>query len=75
MGLIDIMAKIADYIPTVEKPKAKPGLYERLLWTAIALIIYVIMANTPLFGIEYQGQGQQILIVQIIFASNRGTLM
>ena len=75
MGLIDIMAKIADYIPTVEKPKAKPGLYERILWTAIALIIYVIMANTPLFGIEYQGQGQQILIVQIIFASNRGTLM
>ncbi len=75
MGLIDIMAKIADYMPTVEKPKAKPGLYERLLWTAIALIIYVIMANTPLFGIEYQGQGQQILIVQIIFASRRGTLM
>ncbi len=75
MGLIDIMAKIANYIPTVEKPKAKPGLYERILWTAIALIIYVIMANTPLFGIEYQGQGQQILIVQIIFASNRGTLM
>ncbi|MCD6300664.1 MAG: preprotein translocase subunit SecY [Staphylothermus sp.] len=75
MGLIDIMAKIANYIPTVEKPKAKPGLYERLLWTAIALIIYVIMANTPLFGIEYQGQGQQILLVQIIFASNQGTLM
>ncbi len=75
MGLIDLMAKVADYIPTVEKPKAKPGLYERLLWTAIALITYVIMANTPLFGIEYQGQGQQILIVQIIFASRRGTLM
>jgi preprotein translocase subunit SecY len=75
MGLIDLMAKMADYIPTVEKPKAKPGLYERLLWTAIALIVYVIMANTPLFGISTTGGGQQILLVQIIFASRRGTLM
>ncbi|ABN70140.1 protein translocase subunit secY/sec61 alpha [Staphylothermus marinus F1] len=75
MGLIDLMAKIADYIPTVEKPKAKPGLYERLLWTAIALIVYVIMANTPLYGISVTGGGQQILLVQIIFASRRGTLM
>lgn len=74
MGLLDVMAKMADYIPTVEKPKIKPGLYERLMWTALALIIYVIMANTPLWGIQTQG-GPQILLVQIIFASNRGTLM
>jgi len=74
MGLLDVMAKIANYIPTVEKPKVKPGLYERLMWTALALIIYVIMANTPLYGIQIHG-GPQILLVQIIFASNRGTLM
>ncbi|OYT39881.1 MAG: preprotein translocase subunit SecY [Desulfurococcales archaeon ex4484_58] len=74
MGLMDVMARIANYIPTVEKPKIKPGLYERLMWTALALIIYVIMANTPLYGIQTQG-GPQILLVQIIFASNRGTLM
>ncbi|MET1159420.1 MAG: preprotein translocase subunit SecY [Thermoprotei archaeon] len=74
MGILDVMAKIADYIPTVEKPKIKPGLYERFLWTAIALIVYVIMANTPLYGIEVY-RGTQILLVQIIFASNRGTLM
>ncbi len=74
MGLLDIMANIAKYIPTVEKPKIKPGLYERLMWTAIALIVYVIMANTPLYGIQIQG-GPQILLVQIIFASRRGTLM
>lgn len=76
MGLMDLLAKMADYIPTVEKPKAKPGLYERLFWTAIALITYLIMANTPLFGIPISAtQGQQILLVQIIFAARRGTLM
>ncbi len=75
MGLLDLMAKAANYIPTVEKPKQKPGLYERLFWTAIALIVYVIMANTPLYGIATAGEGPNILLVEIIFASNRGTLM
>lgn len=76
MGLLDAMAKIATYTPTVEKPKTKPGLYERLFWTALALIIYLIMANTPLYGVPLSAtQGQQLLLVQIIFAANRGTLM
>ncbi len=75
MGVLDVMAKIAGYVPTVEKPKQKPGLYERLFWTAIALIIYVIMANTPLYGITQSGAGPRLLLVEIIFASNRGTLM
>ncbi len=76
MGLLDLMARTADYIPTVMKPKAKPGLYERLFWTAMALIIYLIMANTPLYGVPLSAtRGQQLLLVQIIFAANRGTLM
>jgi len=77
MGVLDALAKMAYYIPTVEKPKAKPGLYERLLWTAIALVVYVIMANTPLYGIQITGASnvQQLLLVSIIFASRRGTLM
>ncbi len=78
MGVLDAMAKIAGYVPTVEKPKQKPGLYERLFWTAIALVIYVIMANTPLFGIpweEYTERAPNLILVQIIFASTRGTLM
>ncbi len=75
MGVLGAMAKIANYIPTVEKPKQKIGLYERIFWTAVALIIYIIMANTPLYGITQQGQGPNLLLVEIIFASNRGTLM
>lgn len=75
MGIIDAMARFASYIPTVEKPSQKPGLYERLFWTALALIAYIIMANTPLYGIAVTGQGPNLLMVEIIFASNRGTLM
>ncbi len=74
MGTLDVMARIADYMPTAKKPERKPSLYERLFWTAMALIAYLIMANTPLYGIPIQPQ-QQVLLIQVIFASNRGTLM
>lgn len=75
MGLLDLMANFAKYVPTVEKPAQKPGLYERFFWTALALVAYIVMANTPLYGIATAGAGPNLLIVQIIFASNRGTLM
>ncbi|AFL67131.1 preprotein translocase subunit SecY [Desulfurococcus amylolyticus] len=74
MSLLRTMAKIADYLPTAVKPQGKPSMYERLFWTGVALIVYMIMANTPLYGISYAGP-EQILLIQIIFASNRGTLM
>lgn len=74
MGLLKAMARVADYLPTVIKPKTKPSLYTRLFWTAAALVIYLVMANTPLYGIQTAGP-EQILLIQIIFASNRGTLM
>lgn len=74
MGLLNAMARIADYLPTAAKPRVKPSMYERLFWTGIALVVYMIMANTPLYGISTAGP-EQILLIQIIFASNRGTLM
>ncbi|WP_440060040.1 preprotein translocase subunit SecY [Thermogladius sp. 4427co] len=76
MGALDVMARIADYMPTAKKPDRKPSLYERLFWTAMALVVYLLLANTPLYGIPIQpATQQQILLIQVIFASNRGTLM
>ncbi|MCD6488156.1 MAG: preprotein translocase subunit SecY [Desulfurococcales archaeon] len=75
MGVMDALATMAKYIPTVQKPVRKPGLYERLFWTAIALVVYILMANTPLYGIASPGAGPNLIYVEIIFASNRGTLM
>ncbi|MEZ0393961.1 MAG: preprotein translocase subunit SecY [Desulfurococcaceae archaeon] len=77
MGALEALAKIAGYLPTVERPRMRPSLYERLGWTALALIAYIVMANTFLYGIPTQGiqASPQILLLQVIFASNRGTLM
>ncbi len=75
MGVIDILAAIADRFPTIKKPAPKPTLYQRLAWTGIILVLYLIMANIPLYGIPEQNLRSQFTLQQIIFASSAGTLM
>ncbi|MEM1928286.1 MAG: preprotein translocase subunit SecY [Acidilobaceae archaeon] len=76
MGVIDILARASELLPSVEKPKQRPTLDRRLLMTGIVLVIYFILANIPLYGIPRVGDGvQQIHLLRIIFASSHGTLM
>ncbi len=75
MGVLKLLADIADRFPTVKKPVPKPSLYRRLAWTGIVLVLYLIMANIPLYGIPEQATQSRISLQQIIFASQAGTLM
>lgn len=75
MGVLDFLANLSKYIPTVKKPERKPSLYERLVWTGIILVIYLIMANIPLWGITPPGGQDPLFFWRTIFASKRGSLM
>jgi len=75
VGALDALAAIADRFPTVEKPVPKPSLYRRLTWTGIILVLYLIMANIPLYGIPPQATATSISLQRIIFASSAGSLM
>jgi len=47
-----------------------------LIWTAITLVVYLIMAETPIYGITHTGNiNDQFGPLRVIFASNRGTLV
>jgi preprotein translocase subunit SecY len=74
MGVLSAMATVAKYVPTVPKPKRRPSLGERLAWTFLALLVYLLMAHTPLYGIQVTGP-EQFLLIQVIFAAHSGTLM
>ncbi|MGC9115045.1 MAG: preprotein translocase subunit SecY [Fervidicoccaceae archaeon] len=74
MEVLQALASIASYLPTVHKPARKQSLYRRLVLTAIVLILYLIMADTPLYGVTVSQQSQ-ISLFQILFAANVGTLM
>ena len=72
--ILEFLAEIAKYIPAVPRPKRKLDLYKRLLWTALVLIAYLLMANIPLPGVNVQ-TSPNLLLMNIVFAANTGTLM
>ncbi|MBM3896929.1 MAG: preprotein translocase subunit SecY [Thaumarchaeota archaeon] len=75
MGAIwSAISTVASVFPQVPKPERKPGLSEKLVWTATALVLYLAMAQTPLYGIA-SGTADQLAYTRIIFASAQGTLM
>jgi preprotein translocase SecY subunit len=71
---IGIFKPMARFLPEAKPPEKRVGFNQKLMWTALALIIYLIMAEIPLYGLE-QGQGFEMTYLRVIFASNRGTLL
>lgn len=61
--------------PEIRSPERQVSFREKLFWTGLILILFLIMANTPLYGIQ-TGQGYDYLYwMRVILASSRGTLM
>ncbi|MEA2089644.1 MAG: preprotein translocase subunit SecY [Thermoproteota archaeon] len=65
---------LSRFLPEVRKPERRVGFNEKLFWTALALAVYFVMAEIPLYGIG-AGGGWDLTALRVIFASNRGTLM
>ena len=60
--------------PQVPKPKKKIPLQTRLLWCGVALLIYMVMGQTPLFGATAP-EFDFLAFARVIFASQQGTLV
>ncbi len=71
---LSLFKPVARILPEVKQPERRVRFNEKLFWTALALIIYLIMSEVPLFGIGREPLGE-LAALRIIFASNRGTLM
>ena len=74
-GLVKrIVEKTEPYLVQVPKPKKKLSLQTRLLWCGLALLIYQVMGQTPLFGATAP-QFDFLQFARVIFASQQGTLV
>lgn len=71
----DFIKNIGTVLPEIPKPEKKPSLNERFVWTAIALVAYLVMATTPLYGFSSVGSNDQLAFLRVVFASTQGTLM
>jgi len=66
--------KIAKFIPAVEKPTYKASFNTRLMWTGIALLLYLIMSYITVFGVARVNY-ERFRFFEIVLGSRFGSLM
>jgi preprotein translocase SecY subunit len=71
---LNLFKPIGRALPEIKVPERKVSFNEKIFWTAMVLIVYLVMSEIPLFGIS-QSATDQFSALRVIFASNRGTLM
>lgn len=59
--------------PEVVKPTREVNFNEKLIWTFVALIIYFVMASTPIIGANLE-EGDPFAFMRTITASTQGSL-
>jgi len=71
---IRFFAPLVKITPEVKAPQREVSFKEKFIWTAVVLVIYLIMSNIPLYGVQLQESTDYFYWMRVILASNRGTL-
>ena len=61
-------------MPEIKQPQREVSFKEKFIWTAVVLIIYLILSNVPLYGVNVQESTDYFYWLRVILASQRGTL-
>ncbi len=77
MGVLEALAALARYIPSVEKPARRPPLPTRLAWTGLIIALYLVMTEIPLYGTLKPGAQQTftVTLYNLLLGTNVGSLM
>jgi preprotein translocase SecY subunit len=71
---LSLFKPVGRVLPEIKVPERKVSFNEKIFWTALVLIIFLVMTEVPLYGIPASAS-DQFSALRVIFASNRGTLM
>ncbi len=61
-------------MPEIKQPQREVTFKEKFIWTAVVLIIYIILSNIPLYGVNLADSTDYFYWLRVILASQRGTL-
>ncbi|MHA1144700.1 MAG: preprotein translocase subunit SecY [Candidatus Helarchaeota archaeon] len=61
--------------PEVKPPEREVSFKEKVAWTIVVLVLFLIMSNTPLFGIPRNAGTDYFFWWRVLLASSKGTLM
>jgi len=71
---LTVFRPLSRFMPEVSSPARRVGFNEKIFWVAMALVLYLIMSEIPLYRVGVGG-GWELTYLRVIFASNRGSLM
>ncbi|KAJ9452342.1 Protein transport protein Sec61 subunit alpha [Diplonema papillatum] len=72
--VLDMIEPILGFLPEVEKPRTQQSSQDRILWTGLALFVFLVCCQIPVYGIRSSGT-DAFYWMRAILASNKGTVM
>ncbi|MBD3186659.1 preprotein translocase subunit SecY [Candidatus Bathyarchaeota archaeon] len=61
-------------MPEVKQPDREVKFKEKMFWTVIVLIIYLLMSQIPIYGVQTEEGSDPFFWLRVILASNKGSL-
>lgn len=74
MSSLDFLKPIFRYIPEVEAPSQKPNISQRLTWTFLVVVVFVLLGLIQLYGLSATAT-QNLSTLQVLLASSIGTIL
>lgn len=74
MPLQESYEAVLKRLPAISRPVQRLTFREKIRWTLIILLLYVIMAQIQVFGVDKEAS-QRLRIVEILLGSSFGSLM
>ena len=60
--------------PEIKQPDREISFRDKMIWTFVVLIIFLVMSSIPLYGINLEESTDYFYWLRVILASQRGTL-
>jgi preprotein translocase subunit SecY len=71
-----MLVGVSQYLPEIKKPEKEVPFKEKMLWTLLAVVLFFVMANIHLLGLDMLSASvQSIMFAQTLMASEAGTLI
>ena len=73
--LLNLVKPFLPFLPEVKQADRKIPFREKVLYTTVALFVFLVCSQLPLYGISNTSGADPLYWARVIMASNRGTTM
>jgi protein transport protein SEC61 subunit alpha len=75
MRFLDLIRPVQPILPEVAQPTRQVQFRDKVLWTVLTLVIFLVCCQVPLYGVNTAASSDPFYWVRVLMASNRGSLM